>query len=154
MPILPKPGAISGDHKKDLSPDAPNHEGRNIKRFREMLGIKQAALAAELGGRWNQKKISQLEKRETVDPLVLERIAKLFRAPADIVRRFDEETATRYASGKTPVFVEAGVAGEPVEERISVALGELGQAIGLLRAVDEHMLSMKKTLEGNGDVRR
>jgi len=27
------------------------HQGRNVKRFREMLGIKQEALAFELGGR-------------------------------------------------------------------------------------------------------
>ncbi len=33
------------------------HEGRNIKRFREMLGIKQEALAAGLGEDWTQKKI-------------------------------------------------------------------------------------------------
>lgn len=37
------------------------HEGRNIKRFREMLGIKQDALAADLGDEWNQQKISLLE---------------------------------------------------------------------------------------------
>lgn len=39
--------------------DMPNkkiHQGRNIKRFREMLGIKQDALAYELGEDWNQKK--------------------------------------------------------------------------------------------------
>ncbi|SCC48246.1 hypothetical protein GA0116948_11088 [Chitinophaga costaii] len=28
------------------------HEGRNIKRFLEMLGIKQEALAFELGDDW------------------------------------------------------------------------------------------------------
>jgi len=32
------------------------HEGRNVKRFREMLGIKQDALAFELGEDWNQEK--------------------------------------------------------------------------------------------------
>jgi DNA-binding XRE family transcriptional regulator len=32
------------------------HEGRNVKRFREMLGIKQESLAAELGEDWTQKK--------------------------------------------------------------------------------------------------
>lgn len=37
------------------------HEGRNVKRIREMLGIKQDALAIELGDDWNQKKISLLE---------------------------------------------------------------------------------------------
>ena len=29
------------------------HEGRNLKRFREMLGIKQDVLAFELGEEWN-----------------------------------------------------------------------------------------------------
>jgi len=28
------------------------HQGRNIKRFREMLGIKQEAFAIELGEDW------------------------------------------------------------------------------------------------------
>jgi len=32
------------------------HQGRNIKRFREMLGIKQEALAFDLGEEWNQEK--------------------------------------------------------------------------------------------------
>lgn len=36
------------------------HEGRNVKRFREMLGIKQDALAFELGDDWNQQKVSHL----------------------------------------------------------------------------------------------
>ena len=44
------------------------HEGRNIKRFREMLGIKQDALAADLGDDWNQQKVSLLEQKETIDP--------------------------------------------------------------------------------------
>jgi hypothetical protein len=29
------------------------HQGRNVKRFREMLGIKQEGLALELGDEWN-----------------------------------------------------------------------------------------------------
>lgn len=39
------------------------HEGRNVKRFREMLGIKQEALAFELGDDWNQKKIRCWNRR-------------------------------------------------------------------------------------------
>ena len=42
------------------------HHGRNIKRFREMLGIKQDTLAVALGEEWNQKKISILEQKETI----------------------------------------------------------------------------------------
>lgn len=43
------------------------HQGRNIKRFREMLGIKQEVLAYELGDDWNQKKISLLEQKELIE---------------------------------------------------------------------------------------
>jgi predicted transcriptional regulator len=43
-------------------------EGRNIKRFREMLGIKQEMLAQKLGDEWTQSKVSHLETKEKVDP--------------------------------------------------------------------------------------
>jgi hypothetical protein len=39
------------------------HEGRNLRRIREILGVKQEALAAELGDDWNQQKISYLEQK-------------------------------------------------------------------------------------------
>ena len=45
-------------------PDRKVHEGRNIKRFREMLGIKQDALAADLGDDWNQQKSLSSNKRK------------------------------------------------------------------------------------------
>ncbi len=51
------------------------HQGRNIKRFREMMGIKQEALALELGDDWNQKKISLLEQKEVIEPDLLEQVA-------------------------------------------------------------------------------
>ena len=35
------------------TPNRKVHDGRNVKRFREMLGIKQDALAYELGEDWN-----------------------------------------------------------------------------------------------------
>ena len=38
------------------------HHGRNIKRFREMFGLEQEALALELGDDWSQKKVSGWKK--------------------------------------------------------------------------------------------
>ncbi len=52
------------------------HEGWNVKRFREMLGIKQEALAASLGEDWTQKKVSLLEQKETIEPAILDQVAK------------------------------------------------------------------------------
>ena len=67
------------------------HQGRNVKRFREMLGIKQEALASELGDDWNQKKISLLEQKETIEPDLLEQVAKALKVPAEAIKNFDKE---------------------------------------------------------------
>jgi transcriptional regulator with XRE-family HTH domain len=69
------------------------HQGRNIKRFREMLGVKQDALALELGEEWNQRKISLLEQKEVIDPELIEQVAKILKVPADAIKNFDAEAA-------------------------------------------------------------
>ncbi|MGI8581197.1 MAG: helix-turn-helix domain-containing protein [Chitinophagaceae bacterium] len=56
------------------------HQGSNVKRFREMLGIKQETFASELGEDWNQKKISFLEQKETIEPDLLEQVAKALKS--------------------------------------------------------------------------
>ncbi len=71
------------------------HEGRNIRRFREMLGMKQEALAFELGEEWSQKKISLLEQKETIDQRILEKVAAVLQVPAKVLQNFDEDSARR-----------------------------------------------------------
>ncbi|MDR6370120.1 transcriptional regulator with XRE-family HTH domain [Chryseobacterium bernardetii] len=74
------------------------HQGRNIKRFREMLGIKQEALAFELGDDWNQKKISLLEQKETVESDILAQVAQILKVPTEAIENFDEEQAVNIIS--------------------------------------------------------
>jgi len=69
------------------------HQGRNVKRIREMLGIKQEALAYELGDDWNQKKVSLLEQKESIEQDLLDQVAKVLKVPADAIKNFDEEKA-------------------------------------------------------------
>jgi len=69
------------------------HQGRNIKRFREMLGIKQEALALELGDDWNQKKISLLEQKDVIDDGLLGQVAKVLKINPDAIKNFNEESA-------------------------------------------------------------
>lgn len=69
------------------------HEGRNVKRFREMLGIKQDALAFELGEDWNQQKISLLEQKEAIDAGLLQQIAGALKIPVEAFQNFNEEQA-------------------------------------------------------------
>jgi transcriptional regulator with XRE-family HTH domain len=75
------------------STDKKIHQGRNVKRFREMLGMKQEALAAELGEDWTQKRISLLEAKEEIEPGVLEQVAKVLRVPSEAIKSFTEEAA-------------------------------------------------------------
>lgn len=64
------------------------HEGRNVKRFREMLGIKQEALAYELGQDWNQKKISLLEQKEAIETSLLKQISDVLNIPVEAFQNF------------------------------------------------------------------
>lgn len=61
-----------------------------------MLGLKQEALAAELGEDWTQKKISLLEAKEEIEPQLLEQVAKALKVPAEAIRNFDEEAALTF----------------------------------------------------------
>lgn len=72
------------------------HEGRNVKRIREILGIKQDTLANDLG--ISQQSISQLEQKETIDKIMLERIAAILKVPVEAIKNFDAEAAINIIS--------------------------------------------------------
>jgi transcriptional regulator with XRE-family HTH domain len=74
------------------------HHGRNVKRFREMLGIKQEAFAFDLGDDWSQDKISRLEQKEEIDDKLLQQIAVLLKVPVEAIKNFDEESAVNIIS--------------------------------------------------------
>jgi hypothetical protein len=63
-----------------------------------MLGIKQDALAIELGDDWNQKKISLLEGKETIEPQILDEVAKALKVPVEAIKNFDEMAALNIIS--------------------------------------------------------
>ena len=72
------------------------HEGRNVKRIREMLGIKQDALAFDLG--ISQQAISLLEQREALDKDMLEKVANILKVPVEAIKNFDEEAVINIIS--------------------------------------------------------
>jgi transcriptional regulator with XRE-family HTH domain len=72
------------------------HEGRNVKRIREMLGVKQDALAFDLG--ISQQAISQLEQKEALDAEMLEKISAVLKVPVEAIKNFDEQAAINVIS--------------------------------------------------------
>jgi len=63
-----------------------------------MLGIKQDALAADLGDDWNQQKVSLLEQKETIDAPLLQQISAVLKIPIEAFQNFDEEQAVNVIS--------------------------------------------------------
>ena len=66
------------------------HLGRKISRIRELRGMKQDALAAELG--ISQQAVSKLEQSEEIEDSTLEKVAKVLGVSAEGIRNFNEET--------------------------------------------------------------
>lgn len=65
------------------------HEGRNVKRIREILGVKQETLATELG--LSQQAISALEQKEKIDDKIMADVAKVLGISSDAIKNFDEQ---------------------------------------------------------------
>lgn len=71
----------------------PKHLGRKIKKMRDLLGVRQEALAEKLDT--SQQAISKIEQTENVDEVVLERIAKALGVNPEAIKNLDED-ATVY----------------------------------------------------------
>jgi transcriptional regulator with XRE-family HTH domain len=70
------------------------HEGRNVKRIREIFGIKQDVLANELG--LSQQAVSMLEQKEKIDEKILADVAKVLKVPIDAIRNMTEDSAANF----------------------------------------------------------
>jgi transcriptional regulator with XRE-family HTH domain len=128
------------------------HEGRNVKRFREMLGIKQDALAADLGDDWNQQKISLLEQKETIDPTLLQQISSALKIPAEAIQNFDEEQAVNIISN---TFNDEAVAYaeqykcqfNPIDKIVQLHEEKIALYERMLKEKDEMMKRLEKLVD-------
>jgi len=129
------------------------HQGRNVKRFREMLGIKQEALAIELGDDWNQQKISLLEQKETIDAALLKQVSAALKIPAEAIENFDEEQAVNIIANT----IDNGAIGyqrnenctlNPIEKIIQLHEEKIALYERMLKEKDEMMARLEKLLQG------
>lgn len=67
------------------------HIGRNIQKIRVYLGMKQEALAADLGV--SQNVISKIEKESEIEEGLLNKIASVLGISAEVIKDFDVERA-------------------------------------------------------------
>lgn len=69
--------------------ETSTHIGRKISRIRELRGMKQEALAFELGV--SQQAVSKMEQSEKVEEEVLERVAKALGVSPEAVKNYSDE---------------------------------------------------------------
>ncbi|HIC8645581.1 TPA: helix-turn-helix domain-containing protein [Elizabethkingia meningoseptica] len=134
------------------TPHRKIHQGRNVKRFREMLGIKQDALAYELGEDWNQKKISLLEQKETIETSILQQISAVLKIPVEAIENFDEEQAVNIIantitnSDSAIGFVINNY--NPVEKIIQLHEEKIVLYERMLKEKDDMMVRLERMIQG------
>ncbi|RAI92210.1 helix-turn-helix domain-containing protein [Algoriphagus yeomjeoni] len=129
------------------------HHGRNIKRFREMMGIKQESLAFELGPDWSQKKISLLEQKEEVEEELLRQVAEILKVPAEAIKSFNEEQAVNIIANTFNIEKDAFVGNtkptfhiNPLEEIKKLHDEKIALYERMLKEKDEMMARLEKLL--------
>jgi transcriptional regulator with XRE-family HTH domain len=127
------------------------HEGRNVKRFREMLGIKQDALAYELGEGWNQQKISLLEQKETIELPLLKQISDSLKIPVEAFQNFDDDQAVNIISNtfdncNQPASFFYNSTINPIEQIIKLHEEKITLYERMLKEKDEMMVRLEKLI--------
>src|SRR5690606_36533700 len=121
-------------------------------RFREMLGIKQEALAFDLGDDWNQKKISLLEQKDVIEDPLLKQISEVLKIPVEAFQNFDEEQAVNIISN---TFGDNACVGNPnstfnfnpVERLIQLHEEKIALYERMLKEKNEMMERLEKLLK-------
>ncbi len=136
------------------------HEGRNVKRFREMLGIKQEALANELGEDWNQKKVSLMEQKEVLEPEVLYKVSRALKIPDIAIKNFDEEKAITiiantvnnndHATGNALFNYYPTI--NPLEKMVQLHEEKIQLYERMLREKDEMMIRLERLIGQNQNL--
>ncbi|MCL1665123.1 helix-turn-helix domain-containing protein [Elizabethkingia ursingii] len=135
-----------------IQPNHKIHQGRNVKRFREMLGIKQDALAYELGDDWNQQKVSLLEQKETIEAQLLQQISTILKIPVEAIQNFDEEQAITIIASTFNDNAQVGTVinnYNPVDAVLKLHEEKMGLYERMLKEKDDMMARLEKLIEGN-----
>ncbi len=74
--------------------ETATHIGRKISRIRELRGMKQEALATELG--ISQQAVSKMEQSEKIEDEVLEKVAKVLNVKSEAIKNFSDEGIFNY----------------------------------------------------------
>lgn len=64
------------------------HQGANVRKFRQLIGMKQEALADLLG--INQQSVSRIEQKRVIEEDLLVKIANILHISPEIIQKLEE----------------------------------------------------------------
>ncbi|MCD0465228.1 XRE family transcriptional regulator [Flavobacterium sp. ENC] len=119
-----------------------------------MLGIKQEALAFDLGNDWNQKKISMLEQKEVIENDILDQISHALKIPVEAFQNFDEEQAINiiantFHEGAIAVGNNSGHVSStinPIDKIVQIHEEKIALYERMLKEKDEMMVKLEKLI--------
>ena len=117
-----------------------------------MLGVKQEALAFDLGNDWNQKKISILEQKDLIEDDILRQISDALKIPVEAFQNFDEEQAINIISNTfdNGAFLNTGHTAtfnvNPIEKLIQLHEEKIALYERMLKEKDEMMARLEKLI--------
>jgi transcriptional regulator with XRE-family HTH domain len=106
----------------EATPSHKIHHGRNIKRLREMFGVKQEYIALELN--MTQQAVSKLEQKEVVEDDILNKVSKILNVPVDAIKNLNEDSTTNYINtfydNKGNGFIANNYTFNPIEKVVEL----------------------------------
>ncbi|RZL50349.1 MAG: XRE family transcriptional regulator [Pedobacter sp.] len=117
------------------------HLGRKISRIRELRGMKQEALATELG--ISQQAISKLEQSEEIEDSTLEKIARVLGITSEAIKGFTEESIFNYFNNFSDNSINQGPIGSHNTCNFN-PLDELIKALNANKELYERLLASER----------
>ncbi|MBF0576444.1 helix-turn-helix domain-containing protein [Dysgonomonas sp. GY617] len=116
--------------KTDNAATKKKHQGRNVRRLRQALGIKQEVIASALN--ITQQAVSLYEQKQEIDDDTLVKIAQALNVSVELIKELEEDPANVYIENNTfengsQVGAIVGVMGEnttiynPIEKIIELS---------------------------------
>jgi len=121
------------------------HQGRAVKRIREILGVKQEQLAQDLG--ITQQAVSLLEGKETIDAKLLEDVAKALHVTVESIKNYDEDATINIFSNTFTDFKDNASA---INSNCHLTFNPIDKVVELyermLKEKDEEMARLRQKL--------
>ena len=132
------------------------HLGYNVKRLREILGVKQEDLAERL--HLTQQTISKIENKEDLDNETLEKIANAMNIPSEAIKNFTDERAinsiSNTFSGNYSALYNNSTINNPIERIVQLYDEKVALYERMLQSEKEKVALLEDLLRNKPNTRK